>query len=134
MTDGATVRLRSVVFDCPDPLALAAFYADLLGGELHADDREWCTVSGNGSGPDLAFQLVDSYRAPDWPGGSPQQLHLDLTVTDLAAISRRAQSLGAVVLGDPVEEADCVYLVLADPAGHPFCLCEERTGAVGPRV
>ena len=126
MTDGATVALRSVVFDCPDPLALAAFYADLLGGELHAEGREWCTVHCSGSGPDLAFHFVDSYRAPDWPEGSPQQLHLDLTVADLAATSHRAQSLGAVVLGDPVEEADCVYLVHADPVGHPFCLCEER--------
>jgi predicted enzyme related to lactoylglutathione lyase len=53
-------------------------------------------------------------------------MHLDLTVSDLEAACRRAASLGATVLSDLVEEPGCVYVVHADPAGHPFCLCQER--------
>jgi hypothetical protein len=30
------------------------------------------------------------------------------------------------VLSGPVEEPGCVFVVHADPAGHPFCLCRER--------
>lgn len=34
----------------------------------------------------------------------PQQLHMDITVAELAETSSRAVSLGAEGLGDPVEE------------------------------
>jgi predicted enzyme related to lactoylglutathione lyase len=74
----------------------------------------------------LAFQRAEPYVAPQWPQGTPQQLHLDLTVSDLDAACIRAASLGAVALGDPVEEPDSVFVVHADPAGHPFCLCQDR--------
>ena len=124
----ARVKLRSVVFDCPDPPALATFYANLLDGELDTSDPAWCEVRFDQPSVKLAFQRADTYQAPKWPDGRPQQLHLDLTVTDLHASSRRAVSLGAVVLGGPVEEDGSVFMVHADPAGHPFCLCEEREG------
>ena len=118
--------MRSVVFDCPDPVRLASFYAALLGGQPDVSDDAWCEVHAPGWTYKLAFQRVDRYTPPEWPDGRPQQIHLDLSVTDLASASRLAVSLGAVVLGDRVDEPHCVFVVHADPAGHPFCLCEER--------
>jgi hypothetical protein len=126
MVPSATINVRSVVLDCPDPARLASFYADLLDGQLHIDDAAWCEVHVKDSGFKLAFQKVAAYEQPDWPDGAPQQLHLDLTVSDLTAACNLAASLGAVGLTGRVEEEDCVYLVHADPAGHPFCLCEDR--------
>jgi predicted enzyme related to lactoylglutathione lyase len=120
------VSLRSVVIDCPDPTALASFYAQLLDGQLDTADPEWCEVRFGDADLKLAFQQVEAYRPPDWPDGSPQQSHLDLTVSDLAATSRQAVSLGASVLSHRIEEPGCVFVVHADPSGHPFCLCEER--------
>lgn len=128
MTELAAITLRSVVLDCPDPAALARFYADLLGGRAHTDDPEWCEAWVDGATFKLAFQRVDAYRPPEWPDGLPQQAHLDLTVTDLEAASARAVGLGARRLGGPVEEDGEVFVVLADPAGHPFCLCREGLG------
>ncbi len=119
------MRLRSVVFDCADPDALSSFYASLLGGRRHHDDPDWCEVHLCDPAMKLAFQRVDGYRAPRWPDGTPQQLHLDITVADLATASARAVSLGATVLGDPVEEEGGRFMVHADPAGHPFCLVVE---------
>ena len=49
-----------------------------------------------------------------------KQIHLDLAVDDLAATSARAIDLGAR-LADVQPGADR-YLVMIDPAGHPFCL------------
>ena len=120
------ISLRSVVFDCPDPAALASFYADLLNGERDVSDPEWCEVHVGNSSFKLAFQRATPYSAPDWPDGAPQQLHLDLTVSDLHAAGLRATELGAVVLNGPVEEPDNIFVVYADPAGHPFCLCQDR--------
>jgi predicted enzyme related to lactoylglutathione lyase len=117
--------MRSVVLDCPDPAALASFYAHLLDGRAETSDPRWCAVYLEEPALKLAFQRADPYVAPDWPRGA-QQLHLDLTVADLDAASRRAVSLGATVLAGPVEEPGGVFIVHADPAGHPFCLFMER--------
>jgi predicted enzyme related to lactoylglutathione lyase len=126
MSSSASIALRSVVFDCPEPPALAAFYAQLLDGRVEAADPEWCEVHAGGQALKLAFQLANPYRPPRWPDGSPQQLHLDFTVTDLDAAGHQATSLGATPMTGRVEEPGCVYVVYADPAGHPFCLCQER--------
>jgi len=126
----ASASLRSFVIDCPDPASLASFYAALLGGRADTSDPQWCEVHfDEGSRPGsvkLAFQYVSSYEAPRWPDGVPQQAHLDLTVSDLEASSRLAVQLGARVLSGPVEEPGSIFVVHSDPAGHPFCLCEDR--------
>jgi predicted enzyme related to lactoylglutathione lyase len=122
----ASISLRSIVFDCPDPSALAYFYAHLLNGRLDVSYPEWCEEHADGSAFKLAFQRATQYSPPEWPDGTPQQLHLDLTVSDLHAARLRAVELGAVVLADPVEEPGSIFVVYADPAGHPFCLCEDR--------
>lgn len=127
MSSQPVVRLRSVVLDCPNPQALAALYAGLLGGRADTRDPDWCEVYLDEPSVKLAFQHVDPYQAPQWPDGMPQQLHLDLTVSDLETASALAVSLGAAVLTGPVEEQGGVFIVHADPARHPFCLFMERT-------
>lgn len=127
MVDQPSPRLRSFVWDCPDPARLAGFYAELLGGRVVTGDEEWSEVHLDGFPLKLAFQRVEPYRPPEWPDGLPQQMHLDLTVNDLEAGSRRAVELGATVLSDPVEEPGSVFVVHADPDGHPFCLCWDKT-------
>ncbi len=119
-------RLQAVALDCPDPVGLAEFYAELLGGQVVADpeDPDWAEVRGF-EGTPLAFQRVQGYRRPAWPGQQvPQQVHLDFDVDDIEADEKRVLELGATVL----ERTDQLRLeanwrVYADPAGHPFCLC-----------
>ena len=125
-TPVADIAVRSVVFDCDDPAALARFYHALLGGALHTEDPAWCEVRLDSVPVKLAFQLVPHYQRPQWPDGVPQQLHLDLTVGDLEAASARAVALGAQRVGEPVDEGASVFLVHFDPAGHPFCFCVDR--------
>lgn len=127
MADGdVQVQLRSVVFDCADPTRLAGFYGELLGGTVDTSDPAWCEVHVDGLPVKLAFQLVPGHLPPEWPEGRPQQLHLDITVPDIAAASTRAVSLGARVLDGPVDEGGSMFQVHADPAGHPFCFCQDR--------
>jgi predicted enzyme related to lactoylglutathione lyase len=118
-----SVELRSVVFDCPDPALLATFYGDLLGGTVDLSDPSWCEVHVAELPMKLAFQRADDFVAPEWPDGQPQQIHLDLTVSDLASASARAIELGARVLAAPVADENSVFAVHADPSGHPFCFC-----------
>jgi len=52
-------------------------------------------------------------------------MHLDFTVSSLDELRRhreRAESLGAELLLDRTDDRDEPLYVLADPAGHPFCI------------
>ena len=117
---GMVGKLRSVVIDCPDPRALAAFYAELLGLPVTYDEEDEWVVIGGGGQPRVAFQQAPDLREPRWPDPErPQQFHLDVEVDDVDAAEGKVLSLGAVRL--PGEGKD--FRVYADPAGHPFCLC-----------
>ena len=117
-------RLHHVVIDCPDPLRLATFYAELLGSEITYRSEDWVVVSTSSQASGLAFQLAPDHRSPRWPNPeNPQQVHLDIMVEDVAAAVPRVLALGATAL-----PGDDVY---ADPAGHPFCLIH-RPGWADP--
>jgi Glyoxalase-like domain len=97
-----SIRLSSVAVNCPDAAELAAFYADITGGRID-------------------FQTVPDHTPPTWPGStSPNRLHLDFLVDDLAATEARVLAAGATRYQFQPNAEHC--LVFADPAGHPFCL------------
>ncbi|MBF9070356.1 VOC family protein [Streptacidiphilus fuscans] len=117
-------NLRAFALDCPDPVALAGFYAQLVGGKVVVEEEqdEWVELEGDYGTTKLAFQKVDGYRAPAWPGqGTPQQAHIDIGVTDLDAAHTQVLALGATPLEDWAGTKS--WRVYADPVGHPFCLC-----------
>jgi hypothetical protein len=110
-------RFVAVSLDCADPAELADFYLALLGGEQLWRNANSCGVRVPG-GVVLVPQRVDDYRPPSWPGASV--VHLDLSAgPDLEATAARAVALGA---REASLQPDPRWLVLLDPAGHPFCL------------
>lgn len=123
-------RLRTIVLDCPDPRALAEFYAGIIGGTIHDDDGDgqWVDLLAPGR-VRVSFQRAEDLTPPQWPrsDADAQQLHLDLdagpTWADVDAAEERALALGArpLDLDDGGGKRD--FRVYADPAGHPFCLC-----------
>jgi catechol 2,3-dioxygenase-like lactoylglutathione lyase family enzyme len=116
------MQLSAITLDCADPLALADFYHRATGLPLHPRNHaEFAGVVQAEGGLLIGFQRVDGYRAPNWPAQDvPQQLHLDFDVDDLGAAEARLLALGAV---RPEQQPDPErFLVLTDPAGHPFCL------------
>lgn len=108
-------RLHHIVIDCPDPSALAEFYAALLGLRVTYSSADWVVIAENDTTSGVAFQLAPDHHPPKWPDPEhPQQFHFDVMVEDVRAAERHVVALGARPL--PVEG------VYADPAGHPFCL------------
>jgi catechol 2,3-dioxygenase-like lactoylglutathione lyase family enzyme len=109
--------IRNIVIGCPDPRALASFYAELLG--MRVIRQDWLVIAKDeNSFPRLAFDEEAEYRPPSWPDPEhPQQLHLDFPVSDLETAEKLALRLGATPLQDGGGSRSC-----ADPAGHPFCL------------
>jgi predicted enzyme related to lactoylglutathione lyase len=135
MSDNTALRpvLDLVVLDCPDALELARFYSTILGWDVEdGADRGWANLVPPGGGvsperPDgratLAFQGIDDFEAPTWPGGDhPQQFHLDFTVLDIDETEPLVLRAGATVHEhQPSENGG--FKVYLDPVGHPFCLC-----------
>ena len=119
MPGAAVPRFDTVTIDCPDPAALARFYAELLEWPVPEGDGDVVAVDPPGGGTALTFQRAADFVAPTWPDPAvPQQMHLDLAVDDADAAQERAVALGARHL-DTQEK----FRVYADPVGHTFCLC-----------
>ena len=60
-------RMHHVVIDCPDPTALAEFYAELVGLPITWHEPDWVVVARNDTSSGLAFQLAPDHRPPRWP-------------------------------------------------------------------
>ncbi len=111
---GMVSFIKSVTFDCREPLSVAAFWAAALGSNVDEDstpERAWVEPAGWG-GPSLWF-----VRVPEEKSAKNRQ-HFDLRPTsDLAGEVRRLVSLGAAVVRD-----DGALVVMADPEGNEFCV------------
>jgi predicted enzyme related to lactoylglutathione lyase len=117
------INRQIIVFDAADLDAESSFWAGVLGGKVVAEDDWHSVVDADGQWR-IGVQLAPEHQPPDWPDGTPQQIHLDLHVEDLEAAHGEVVSLGATLLQPAADlGADEGFQVYADPAGHPFCLC-----------
>jgi predicted enzyme related to lactoylglutathione lyase len=115
----AIASFPSIVIDCPDPAAMAAFYGALLDWKVEAS-ADWAEVRAD-YGQCICFQPVEGYVPPKWPAQEvPQQMHLDVMVDDLDTAEVAVLGLGAT---KPEHQPGTTFRVFLDPAGHPFCLC-----------
>lgn len=122
-----TGTLELVAFDTVDVRMLADFYVHLTGWEVVRTVPDWITVQ-TPDGQQVAFQQVATHVPPRWPGQElPQQFHLDLLIDGHEAAAERAVALGATRLADGAS-----WITLADPAGHPFDICQRE--GVGPNM
>lgn len=115
------LRIGSVSVDCPDPGALADFYAELFGMTRIVESPDGRVVAISDGTHTLAMMKVDDYAPPTWPKpGQGQQMHFDVSVSDLDAAAARALAVGARLADH--QPAPDLWRVFLDPAGHPFCL------------
>jgi catechol-2,3-dioxygenase len=127
--------LMHTAIDATDFRGLAEFYRQFLGlryrpgDEIPADgsddDSDWLVLLDSAGHRVFAFQQVPALKRPTWPAHEvPKQMHHDFRVPSIEELRRhrqRAEELGATLLYDRADDAEPLY-VLADPAGHPFCL------------
>jgi len=127
--------LMHTAIDATDCRALAEFYRQFLGLRYRPgdeapdegrDDADWLVLVDPAGHRVFAFQQVPALERPTWPTHDvPKQMHHDFRVPDLRELRRqrqRAEDLGATLLYDRTDDDSEPLYVLADPAGHPFCL------------
>ena len=110
--------IKSVTFDCHEPLVVAAFWAEALGSNVDEDstsERAWVEPAGWG-GPSLWFQRVREGKT------AKNRQHFDLRAMGALELERdRLVGLGASVVG-----GHDGLVVLADPEGNEFFLLRKR--------
>lgn len=128
--------LLHTAIDARDCRGLGEFYRALLGlryrdGEEpptdgSPDDADWLVLLDDGGHRVLTIQQKLDTTPPTWPSEQvPMQMHMDFAVPTVEELERhraRALALGARLLHDRSQDEGEPLYVLADPAGHPFCL------------
>jgi len=106
--------VKSVTFDCANPMRLAEFWAAAVGSNVDEDstpERAWVEPAGWG-GPNLWFQKVAEAKT------AKNRQHFDLRAMGyVEAEVRRLVELGA---SEQQRRDDLV--VMADPEGNEFCV------------
>ena len=114
-----TARM-GLVLDCSDPEALAEFWAPALNyANVGSAGSYVMLLPADGDGPQLLLQ-----RVPE-PKSGKNRMHVDIHVADIDAEAARLEVLGARrVARDSVEEHGTHWILMADPEGNEFCVCD----------
>ncbi len=106
--------IKSVTFDCADPMTIASFWAAALGSDVDEDstrDKAFVEAPGWG-GPNMWFVQVPE------PKTAKNRLHFDLR----APGSVKAEAARLVGLGATIVTAGDELVVMQDPGGNEFCV------------
>lgn len=128
--------LMHTALDATDCRGLAEFYREFLGLRYRpgdeppedgtADSADWLVLVDEAGERVFAFNQVEELARATWPTDDvPKQMHHDFRVSSAVELERhrrRAEDLGAALLCDRSDDEDEPLYVLADPAGHPFCV------------
>ncbi|GIH69798.1 glyoxalase [Sphaerimonospora thailandensis] len=114
-------KFLAVTIDCAEPKKLAEFYSKITGFEVQYAEDEYAGI-GDGT-VSIYFGRVPDRKPAAWPGPD-KQFHLDFRVPDVEKAVEEYLELGAT---KPEFQPGQGWIVLADPEGHLFCVCPERS-------
>jgi predicted enzyme related to lactoylglutathione lyase len=120
----AAGEVAGVVRDCVDPQRLAEFWAPALGyTNLGAAGSYVLLVDEHGGRPKLLLQAVPEAKAVK------NRMHFDIEIPDIKSEAARLESLVARrVDSEPHHEHGSNWIVMTDPEGNEFCVCDADAG------
>lgn len=113
--------LAMVTLDAPNAAVLGEFYSSVLGWPIAYSDENYAMLTGPSHA--LGIGTIPDYQRPSWPDDGHKQFHLDLAADDIQAAADRCVELGAT---RPEPQPGETWVVLLDPAGHPFCITDAK--------
>ena len=113
-----------LVLDCADPGRLAQFWAPALGYvNIGTAGANAVLLPDGRPGPKLLLQQVPE------PKAAKNRMHLDIEVQDIETEAKRLEGLGAQrVQADQVHEHGTTWILMTDPEGNEFCVCDGGAG------
>ncbi len=108
-----------LVLDCADPDKLAEFWSAAIGyTTLGGAGSYVLLVDDTGQQPKLLLQRVDE------PKAGKNRMHLDIETPTVEMEVARLEALGAQRVEDPRCEHGTTWVVMNDPEGNEFCVCD----------
>ena len=113
-----------LVLDCADPDRLAEFWSAAIGYTTVGGAGSYVLlVDAAGPQPKLLLQRVDE------PKTAKNRMHVDIETPAVDEEVARLEALGARRLeADAIEEHGSRWVVMADPEGNEFCVCNSGAG------
>jgi predicted enzyme related to lactoylglutathione lyase len=116
----ATIGL---VLDATDPESLADFWTKALDLQRVGAAGNYVQLESEGL-PKLLLQRVSDQKV------AKNRMHIDIQVHEVEAEVARLEALGAKRLEDQDRcEHGCRWVVMADPEGNEFCVCDSGINA-----
>jgi predicted enzyme related to lactoylglutathione lyase len=121
-------RIRNIGIDTNDVDRTVAFWQAATGYVERARISDYVLLADpDGQGANVLVQQVPERRS------GKNRLHLDLAVDDVDTASDTLVGLGATRLRRFDEPGD-TWVVLTDPDGNEFCVCQNEPKIPGPDV
>ena len=113
------VAKLGLVLDCADPDKLAEFWSAAIGyTTLGGAGSYVLLVDEAGVQPKLLLQRVTE------PKSGKNRMHFDIETPHVDDEVARLETLGAIrIVEDPIEEHGNRWVVMVDPEGNEFCVC-----------
>lgn len=123
-----TASKLGLVVDCADPDGLAAFWSAAIGyTTLGGAGSYVLLVDEAGQQPKLLLQRVAE------PKAGKNRVHFDIETPTVDAEVARLEGLGARrIEPDAIEEHGNRWVVMADPEGNEFCVCNAGSPPPSP--
>jgi catechol 2,3-dioxygenase-like lactoylglutathione lyase family enzyme len=108
-----------LVLDCADPYKLAELWSAAIGYSTFGGAGNYVLlVDADGRQPKLLLQRVDE------PKSAKSRMHGDIETPHVDEEVARLEKLGAGrIVGHAIEEPGNRWVVMADPEGNEFCVC-----------
>lgn len=108
-----------LVLDCAEPQRLAEFWSAAIGYTILGGAGGYVLlVDGDGRQPKLLLQQVPE------PKAAKNRMHFDIECPDVEGEVGRLERLGAVRVDGPLSEHGSSWVVMHDPEGNEFCVCD----------
>ena len=128
MTTPTTAKI-GLVLDCTDPNRLADFWSSALGYvNVGAAGQYVALLPPPGSNaPKLLLQQVAE------PKVAKNRMHLDIETPDIQTEADRLTAHGARRVRDDIcSEHGTAWVLMEDPEGNEFCVCNGGAGSPPP--
>jgi predicted enzyme related to lactoylglutathione lyase len=108
-----------LVLDCADPDKLAGFWSEAIGYTTLGGAGNYVLLAdADGKQPNLLLQRVDE------PRSGKNRMHFDIETPTVDEEVARLEALGARrIVDEALEEHGNRWIVMADPEGNEFCVC-----------
>ena len=128
MTATAPAKI-GLVLDCADPNRLADFWSGALGYVNVGSAGQYVALMPppGSNAPKLLLQQVAE------PKVAKNRMHLDIEIPDIESEATRLTALGARrVRDDLCSEHGTTWVLMEDPEGNEFCVCDGGAGSPRP--